>query len=851
MFKLVVSSHHHGDMLSLPYIKAQCQLEQQHILPIVTNPAGIVSIPTLVMCMHGKAYGRDGCDAITDQDVGLFRSTISICAMYYYNKNLTANHIPKICHENREIIRQFFFYMAPNGFHKLGDVNQHTSLHHVLSYINWASLYELDSEIVYKTSFESAKLSNDFVKITAISIPDQDDVKYSIFSDYLIGDLQKYFVLALGLILCIMMFYTKSFALMLATVLNVAISLVLACAIYFFIFRLKFFPFINLLAGLVLIAVGADDVFIFYDTWKQVRMDDPQLTMSQSLSRTYSHAALSIFVTSFTTASAFFTNTISSTISTIRCFGIFAGIAIIVNFFVMVVWTPACVVCIEKVWTQFIRLLHSKSDSPIVERVERFFDNRTSKLSEAVYGRFLPKVVGKLWYVWVFILVGLGIGASIIVFYKPRLELPKSRDFQLFPDSNVLENWDLNYQDSFPFQVKDAGLDKIPLYVVFGFEPKDDGNWLNPDDPGGNVSEDALFDFYSNTTQLWLTELCTDLKNQSFMDYHYKNQPCALPKYGELFQQYCNVPMYRHFLGPCCTGYKPPYERRQLQSCMPGLQVLLEGNADLLGSPIYDANNIAKGFMMFTYTNLTASMSYDQMADNYKILKTYFDERFATAPAGLKTAFFTGRYTFTFFDLQGAIAHGTYLSIVLSIAVAFIIMFLTTMNLIITFYAIVTIAFAIICTVASIVLLGWDLNIIESITISLAVGLSIDFTIHYGVAYRLSRAKEPRLRVNESFTRVGSAVAMAALTTFAAGIAMMPARVIAYIKLGTFLMLVMTFSWVYSTFLFQSICRIIGPRHNFCQISFSSCKKKTDDHRRLVANDEDDDDDDDSLITFS
>jgi predicted RND superfamily exporter protein len=175
-------------------------------------------------------------------------------------------------------------------------------------------------------------------------------------------------------------------------------------------------------------------------------------------------------------------------------------------------------------------------------------------------------------------------------------------------------------------------------------------------------------------------------------------------------------------------------------------------------------------------------------------------------------------------------------------------MLLTTMNLIITFYAIITITFAIICTVASIVLLGWDLNIIESITISLAVGLSIDFTIHYGVAYRLSCTKEPRSRVNESFSRVGSAVAMAALTTFAAGIAMMPARVIAYTKLGTFLMLVMTFSWVYATFLFQSICRIIGPRGNFCQITFTKCKKTPDDHRRLVV---DEDDDDDSLITFS
>ncbi|CAL8312007.1 unnamed protein product [Lota lota] len=34
------------------------------------------------------------------------------------------------------------------------------------------------------------------------------------------------------------------------------------------------------------------------------------------------------------------------------------------------------------------------------------------------------------------------------------------------------------------------------------------------------------------------------------------------------------------------------------------------------------------------------------------------------------------------------------------------------------------------------VLLGWELNVLESVTISVAVGLSVDFDVHYGVAYR-------------------------------------------------------------------------------------------------------------------
>jgi predicted RND superfamily exporter protein len=124
----------------------------------------------------------------------------------------------------------------------------------------------------------------------------------------------------------------------------------------------------------------------------------------------------------------------------------------------------------------------------------------------------------------------------------------------------------------------------------------------------------------------------------------------------------------------------------------------------------------------------------------------------------------------------------------------------------------ITISFAIMCTVAVLVFLGWQLNIVESIILSLAVGLSIDYTIHYGVAYRLSNAEATSgERAAQASCSVGSAVTMAALTTFVAGGAVMPCEVLIYVKLGIFLMAVTSFSWLYATFFFQSLCHVIGP----------------------------------------
>ena len=50
---------------------------------------------------------------------------------------------------------------------------------------------------------------------------------------------------------------------------------------------------------------------------------------------------------------------------------------------------------------------------------------------------------------------------------------------------------------------------------------------------------------------------------------------------------------------------------------------------------------------------------------------------------------------------------------------------------------------------------------------------------------------------------------------------LMPTTVLVYLQLGQFLMLVMVFSWLYSTFSFLAICNVIGPKNDFGQLSIA------------------------------
>ena len=59
---------------------------------------------------------------------------------------------------------------------------------------------------------------------------------------------------------------------------------------------------------------------------------------------------------------------------------------------------------------------------------------------------------------------------------------------------------------------------------------------------------------------------------------------------------------------------------------------------------------------------------------------------------------------------------------------------------------------------------------------------------------------------------------------FFPGALIMPSLVLSYIQLGQFLMLIMSVSWVYSTFFFQALCSIFGPENDTGQLTFLKVK---------------------------
>lgn len=128
-------------------------------------------------------------------------------------------------------------------------------------------------------------------------------------------------------------FHTESLFVTLASGLEATLTFPVAYFIYRGILGIEYIGSLQFLSMFVIAAIAADDTFVLVDAWKQsltavgARGDADAADMVELRMRwTLSQAGHSMFVTSFTSAAAFFSNLISS-IPPLRLFGLITGLS--------------------------------------------------------------------------------------------------------------------------------------------------------------------------------------------------------------------------------------------------------------------------------------------------------------------------------------------------------------------------------------------------------------------------------------------------------------------------------------------------------------------------------------------
>lgn len=168
--------------------------------------------------------------------------------------------------------------------------------------------------------------------------------------EILLGDSQKA-LLSFTIIFLYLWFNLKSFFLALVGFTEIVLSLPIAWFFFAVVFRIEYFSTLNPLTLFIVAAIGADDIFVFFDAYKQSAFQ-PQLLAEQNLSRddsqqregvlstkdltrrmswVYRRSGTAMAITSATTCSAFLC-TLFSPLANTQSFGIFAALVIFFDY---------------------------------------------------------------------------------------------------------------------------------------------------------------------------------------------------------------------------------------------------------------------------------------------------------------------------------------------------------------------------------------------------------------------------------------------------------------------------------------------------------------------------------------
>ena len=122
--------------------------------------------------------------------------------------------------------------------------------------------------------------------------------------------------------------HTRSPFLTLAGLLQIGLSFPLSYFVYMYVAGLTFFPFLNFIGVFIVFALGADDIFVAVDKWKNFRNEHPNATTEQVAAKALPDAAYAMILTTSTTSVAFFGTAICP-VAPIKVFAIFSGELII------------------------------------------------------------------------------------------------------------------------------------------------------------------------------------------------------------------------------------------------------------------------------------------------------------------------------------------------------------------------------------------------------------------------------------------------------------------------------------------------------------------------------------------
>jgi predicted RND superfamily exporter protein len=148
---------------------------------------------------------------------------------------------------------------------------------------------------------------------------------------------------------------------------------------------------------------------------------------------------------------------------------------------------------------------------------------------------------------------------------------------------------------------------------------------------------------------------------------------------------------------------------------------------------------------------------------------------------------------------------------VFSLFLSGLMILIATNNYLVTSWSLLVIVLVVNAVVGSMVILGWTLGVVESICLTICVGLSVDYTIHLCHIFATSSATTRFGAGRDALASMGVSVFNAAITTIGSSVVLMLSYIIFFQRFGIFVFMNIFYSTAFAFVFLMAILMVIGP----------------------------------------
>ena len=509
--------------------------------------------------------------------------------------------------------------------------------------------------------------------------------------------------------LCILI-HTRSPFLTLLGLMQIILALPWAYSVYYFIFGLSFFPFVNINALFIVFALGADDIFVVVDKWKSYRRQLPNTFTTEQVAKiALPDAAYATFVTSITTSVAFFASAIIK-VPAVSLFSIYCGLVIALDYLLCILLVfPA--LCLYDKWLtngSTSRCLRFERQSIVGEvNTKQPRGDITCEKGEGQKGTSVGRIISSYYTIihklrWPLLLASLAAIAACS-YVAAQLRSPDVPDQPFLPANNRYEihrTWSKNLL--FHSGLGQGGGGYVSF--VWGLLPVDTGSFSNPDDPS-EIVYDPLFNPRDPETQVYMLDVCNRIYDEgSSLRLPSENYTCVMEAFHTwLEEQNESNNKTLEYRANCQGTDSAPVSPDIFDVCM-----IAFGNLTNSTDILHNGDSV-KAIQIVGRSSTNMFSPFDDQAEEWHMIDLWAEHERMEAPPGAD-GFFLSSSGFWGFATFNNSRESAYKSALIALLCASSMILLTSQSVSVTFFSAISIAYVLVASTACLMSLGWTLG---------------------------------------------------------------------------------------------------------------------------------------------